>query len=176
MTGIPWNMIISIAFGLAAVVLIGLIWNAFWLWWQSVLSNATVGLFQIIFMRFRKVSPSVIVTVRITAKKAGIDISAERPDLRLQCVLASIVPDVAGAVEEAMYYFSVGGSPSAITYDLARGGVTVTDEWRLSPTKRVDTNEFYDAAELAVITQQANPCPDGCGVVIGEPESETDAG
>jgi uncharacterized protein YqfA (UPF0365 family) len=53
-------------------------WNAFWLWWQSILSNATVGLLQIIFMRFRKVNPAVIVTVRITAKKAGIDLSADQ--------------------------------------------------------------------------------------------------
>ena len=77
MTGIPWNLVISIVVGVVAVILIAMIWNAFWLWWQSVLSNATVGLFQIIFMRFRKVSPSVIVTVRITAKKAGIDLSAD---------------------------------------------------------------------------------------------------
>jgi len=77
MTGIPWNLVVSIVVGVVAVILIAMIWNAFWLWWQSVLSNATVGLFQIIFMRFRKVSPSVIVTVRITAKKAGIDLSAD---------------------------------------------------------------------------------------------------
>ena len=31
-----------------------LIWSAFWLWWQSILSNAPVSLLQIIFMRFRK--------------------------------------------------------------------------------------------------------------------------
>jgi len=48
------------------------------LWWQSILSNATVGLLQIIFMRFRKVNPAVIVTVRITAKKAGTDLSADQ--------------------------------------------------------------------------------------------------
>ena len=53
------------------------IWSAFWLWWQAILSNAPVSLLQIIFMRFRKVSPGIIVTVRITAKKAGIDISAD---------------------------------------------------------------------------------------------------
>ena len=77
MSAIPWNLVISIAVGIGALILIALIWNAFWLWWQSVLSNATVGLFQIIFMRFRKVNPSVIVTVRITAKKAGIDLTPD---------------------------------------------------------------------------------------------------
>ena len=63
--------------GIIGLAIIALVWNAFWLWWQSVLSNATVGLLQIIFMRFRKVRPALIVRVRITAKKAGIDISAD---------------------------------------------------------------------------------------------------
>ena len=60
-----------------ALAIIALIWNAFWLWWQSLLSNAPVSLLQIIFMRFRKVNPATIVRVRITAKKAGIDLSAD---------------------------------------------------------------------------------------------------
>lgn len=60
------------------LVILGLIWNAFWLWWQSILSNAPVSLIQIIFMRFRKVDPSRIVTVRITARKAGLDITADQ--------------------------------------------------------------------------------------------------
>ncbi len=74
------NVIGGIVIGVIALVILAFIWNAFWLWWQSILSNATVGLFQIIFMRFRKVPPGVIVTVRITAKKAGIDLSADEVD------------------------------------------------------------------------------------------------
>ena len=63
--------------GIIGIAIIALVWNAFWLWWQSVLSNAPVGLLQIIFMRFRKVRPALIVRVRVTAKKAGIDIAAD---------------------------------------------------------------------------------------------------
>jgi len=99
---------------------------------------------------------------------AGIDIGAVRPDL--DCVMASVTKDSARAVEEAMFFFSSGENPSVITYDLDGGGVAVTDEWRLSSTKRVDTNEFYDAAELAILTGQAEPCPDGCGLLIRELE------
>jgi basic membrane lipoprotein Med (substrate-binding protein (PBP1-ABC) superfamily) len=96
---------------------------------------------------------------------AGVDISAERPDFAQQnCVLMSIVPDVARAIEEAMFFFATGGSEPITTYDLQGGGVRVTDEWRLAPTKRVDTNDFYAAAEVAVLTDQVEPCPDGCGV------------
>ena len=72
------NSFLGIAVGIIALLLLFLIWNAFMLWWQSVLSNAPVGLFQIIFMRFRKVNAGTIVRNRITAKKAGIDLSADQ--------------------------------------------------------------------------------------------------
>jgi len=75
---LPINVIGLFIVGVIALLVLGLIWSAFWLWWQSILSNAPVGLLQIIFMRFRKVNPSVIVTARITAKKAGIEISADQ--------------------------------------------------------------------------------------------------
>ena len=73
----PFELIGLFIVGVIAIMVIGFIWTAFWLWWQSILSNAPVSLLQIIFMRFRKVSPSNIVTMRITAKKAGIDLSAD---------------------------------------------------------------------------------------------------
>jgi len=94
---------------------------------------------------------------------AGIDISEQRPDLARECVMASITPEIARAVEESMFLFSTGENPPLITYDLARGGVTVTDEWRFASTKRVDTNDFYAEAETAILTGQVEPCPDGCG-------------
>ncbi len=48
------------------------------LWWQAFTSDTPVSLLQIIFMRFRKVNPQMIVTARITAKKAGIDIATDK--------------------------------------------------------------------------------------------------
>ena len=71
------NLVAFIIVGIIGIAIITLIWNAFWLWWQSILSNASVSLLQIIFMRFRKVRPATIVRVRITAKKAGIDLSGD---------------------------------------------------------------------------------------------------
>jgi len=64
--------------GLIFLAVIILIWNAFMLWWQSVLSKAPVGLLQIVFMRFRKVNPAVIVNNRITAIKAGLFIETDQ--------------------------------------------------------------------------------------------------
>lgn len=47
------------------------------IWFQAVVSGAKVSMLQLIFMRFRKVPPSLIVNARINAKKAGIEISAD---------------------------------------------------------------------------------------------------
>jgi uncharacterized protein YqfA (UPF0365 family) len=63
---------------LMALFVFFMIWNAFQLWMQSILSNAPVGLVSIVLMRFRKVDANIIVTARITAKKAGIDISTDK--------------------------------------------------------------------------------------------------
>jgi uncharacterized protein YqfA (UPF0365 family) len=75
---------VDVAYIIAFVLLIivffifMMIWNAVQLYVQSILSNAQVGLTSIVLMRFRKVDPNIIVTARITAKKAGIDISADK--------------------------------------------------------------------------------------------------
>jgi uncharacterized protein YqfA (UPF0365 family) len=63
---------------IAAFLLLIFISSAIGLWWQSVLSKAPVNLIDIVLMRFRKVPPAVIVTSRITAKKAGIEISSDK--------------------------------------------------------------------------------------------------
>ena len=47
------------------------------LWFQAIVSGAPVSLLQLIFMRFRKVPPSVIVNALITSKKAGIILSRD---------------------------------------------------------------------------------------------------
>ncbi len=69
--GIGIVVLIVIIFGFWAMTAIGL-------WFQSVTSGAPVGIIQIILMRFRKVNPNIIVNARITAKKAGIEITSDR--------------------------------------------------------------------------------------------------
>jgi uncharacterized protein YqfA (UPF0365 family) len=70
-------MILGIALLIAGLFVVALIWSAIMLWWQSIMSNAPVGLMQIVFMRFRKVNAQIIVTNRITAVKAGLNLTAD---------------------------------------------------------------------------------------------------
>ena len=69
---------IAVVIGIFVIGLAFILWSAITLWWQSILSNAKVSLVQIIFMRFRKVNPNIIVTNRITAQKAGISLTSDQ--------------------------------------------------------------------------------------------------
>lgn len=57
---------------LAGVLLLFFVGSALSLWVQALVSGAHVGLFNIVFMRFRKVPPKLIVNCKIMAVKAGL--------------------------------------------------------------------------------------------------------
>lgn len=64
-----------------ALVLIGL-WVIFYfipigLWFQAFLSNVRVPLIQLVFMRWRKVPPSLIVGALIEGKKSWLNIESK---------------------------------------------------------------------------------------------------
>ena len=59
------------------IILLFFIGSYISLWIQALVSGAHVGLLNIVFMRFRKVPPKLIVESKIMAVKAGIDISTD---------------------------------------------------------------------------------------------------
>jgi uncharacterized protein YqfA (UPF0365 family) len=59
------------------VVIFFFVYSSLSLWFQSLVSGAQVGLFNIVFMRFRKVPPKLIVESKIMAVKAGIPIDTD---------------------------------------------------------------------------------------------------
>ena len=63
--------------GIVGLVLVYFAFSYIGLWIQALVSGAKVGLFNIIFMRFRKVPPKLIVESKIMAVKAGIDIPTD---------------------------------------------------------------------------------------------------
>ena len=66
--------VIVIVLVLAGILLLFFVGSALSLWVQALVSGARVGLFNIVFMRFRKVPPRLIVNSKIMAAKAGLDI------------------------------------------------------------------------------------------------------
>ena len=69
--------IILIVIGIAALITFFVIGSSVTLWLQALVSGAHVGLLNIIFMRFRKVPPKLIVESKIMAVKAGLPVSTD---------------------------------------------------------------------------------------------------
>ena len=63
---------------LFALIIFFVLINFFNLWLQAKVAGAPVSLINLIFMRFRKVPPSLIVNARITAMKAGIPFTTDQ--------------------------------------------------------------------------------------------------
>ncbi|MBD3320164.1 MAG: flotillin-like protein FloA [Chitinivibrionales bacterium] len=73
----PLLVLGGIVVGVIVLILFFFVFNAFSLWIQALISGAHVGLFNIVFMRFRKVPPKLIVESKIMAVKAGLDVSTD---------------------------------------------------------------------------------------------------
>ncbi|MBD3421323.1 MAG: flotillin-like protein FloA [Chitinivibrionales bacterium] len=74
----PMLMVILIGIlGVAVLVLLFIVGSSVSLWIQALISNAHVGLLNIVFMRLRKVPPKLIVESKIMAVKAGLMLSTD---------------------------------------------------------------------------------------------------
>ncbi|MFL5730971.1 MAG: flotillin-like protein FloA [Cytophagaceae bacterium] len=69
------------------------------LWITAIFSGVKVGLFDLVFMRIRKVPPSVIITSLITANKAGLNLSSS--ELETHYLAGGHVPSVIKALISA---------------------------------------------------------------------------
>ncbi len=73
--------IILLLAGLTAILV--LVYSSLSLWFQARVSGVPIGLFDVVFMRFRKVPPKLIVESKITAAKAGLFITTEEMESHL---------------------------------------------------------------------------------------------
>ncbi len=71
------NVILLLVLVVAALIVFFFVASALSLWMQALISGAHVGLLNIVFMRFRKVPPKLIVESKIMAVKAGLDIKSD---------------------------------------------------------------------------------------------------
>lgn len=71
------NSFIGVIIVIIVIVIFFFVFSSLSLWFQSLVSGAQIGLFNIIFMRFRKVPPKLIVETKIMAAKAGLPIETD---------------------------------------------------------------------------------------------------
>ncbi len=71
------SLILYIALGIAVLVVAGIVLSFFSVWLRAWLAGAYVGIVTLVAMRLRQVPYGLVVDARITAKKAGIEISID---------------------------------------------------------------------------------------------------
>ena len=72
-----FSMILLVIAFVILLVIFFFVYSSLSLWFQSLVSGAQVGLLNIVFMRFRKVPPKLVVESKIMAVKAGIPIETD---------------------------------------------------------------------------------------------------
>jgi uncharacterized protein YqfA (UPF0365 family) len=101
------------------------------LWIQALVSGARVSLIAIVFMRFRKVPPKLIVNVKIMAVKAGLDISTN--DLESHFLAGGDVMRVAQALIAADKASIELNFNRAVAIDLAGRNVLEAVQMSVNP-------------------------------------------
>ncbi|HEX2958585.1 MAG TPA: flotillin-like protein FloA [Chitinispirillaceae bacterium] len=71
------NTVLLIILAVAALIFLFFVGSSLSLWMQALISGAPVGLFNIVFMRFRKVPPKLIVEANIMAIKTGLQLTTD---------------------------------------------------------------------------------------------------
>src|SRR5690606_23304716 len=92
------NLILMI-FGIIILFFVFLYFVPINLWITALFSGVRVGLFELVFMRIRKVPPRIVVESLITATKAGLEISSN--ELETHYLAGGNVPNVIRALISA---------------------------------------------------------------------------
>lgn len=93
------SLIVLGILGLIGFILFILIFQIMGLWVSALLSGVSINLFQLLFMRIRKVPPSIIVNAMVTTHKAGIKLT--RDELEAHFLAGGHVPSVVIALISA---------------------------------------------------------------------------
>ncbi len=91
--------IVAVIIGIIVLLYLFLYLIPIGLWFQALVSGVRISLLQLIFMRWRKVTPSVIVRAMIEGTKAGLALN--RNDLEAHYLAGGRVPDVVHALVSA---------------------------------------------------------------------------
>jgi uncharacterized protein YqfA (UPF0365 family) len=125
------TQVLLIGIAIAVIILVYFVGSAISLWIQALVSGARVGLISIVFMRFRKVPPKLIVNVKIMAVKAGLDISTN--DLESHFLAGGDVMRVAQALIAADKASIELNFNRAVAIDLAGRNVLEAVQMSVNP-------------------------------------------
>ncbi len=114
------------------------------LWFQALISGVKISLVQLIFMRWRKVPPSVIVKAMITSKKAGLEL--KRDDLEAHYLAGGHVIRVVTALISAEKANLNLNFQTATAIDLAGRDVFEAVQMSVNP-KIIDTSPVTAVAK-----------------------------
>lgn len=126
-------LIVGIAILLIVIIILAMFMRILGLWITAALSGVRMSFIQLIFMRWRKVPPTVIVKALITATKAGLVLS--RNELEAHYLAGGNVPSVVNALVSADKANIDLNFKAAAAIDLA--GRDVFDAVQLSVNPRV---------------------------------------
>ena len=73
----PWLIAVIVVAAVVALIIVWVLSQFISLWIQALVSGARVRFVDLVMMRFRKVDPKVIVFNRVSAKKAGLELSTD---------------------------------------------------------------------------------------------------
>ena len=149
-----------LVFGAIILFLIFLYFVPVNLWITAVFSGVSIGLFELVFMRIRKVPPGVIVRALITAIKAGLKVTSS--DLETHYLAGGDVLNVINAMISADKANIVLDFKQATAIDLA--GRDVFEAVQMSVTPKVITapkvaavaGDGIQLLSIARITVRAN--------------------
>ena len=136
------------------------------LWIAAFASGAYVGLFTLVGMRLRRVPPSTIVTARISAVKAGLDISVN--DLEAHYLAGGNVVNVVNAMISAEKANIVMPFKRAAAIDLAGRDVLAAVKMSVIP-KVIETPRIAEARSARRAATKAEKNPRRAEVEAGRP-------
>lgn len=133
--------VIAIIGGLIAFVMVIALLRYINLYIQALLSNAHVGLFQILFMRLRRVDPYVVVYSRIRAVKSGVEITTDQLE---------------------GHYLAGGRVPNVVSAMIAAHNARISLPWTTAIAIDLAGRDILDAVQTSV-NPKVIECPSASG-------------
>ncbi len=110
------------------------------LWITAIFSGVRVGLVELIFMRIRKVPPSIIVNSLITATKAGLTILADRTEASRKLKASDL----------ETHYLAGGNVPQVIRALISADKANITLSFKQSTAIDLAGRDVFEAVQISV--------------------------